>query len=216
MTPQDPSRDSDQIVFLVDDEQEVRATLSRALEMRGLSVVAYESAEAFLQTYTADTPGCLVLDYGMPGMNGLELQKEMTRLGISLPIVFISGHGGVPESVQAMKGGAMDFIPKPFRQGALIEAIEKAFAQDSAVRAKFAQEFQTRTKFDRLTAREKEIADFILANPSATSSKHIGRELDISPRTVDHHRARILEKLEVASVAELITLSSTIGQSSDG
>lgn len=210
MSKQEISQSAAPVVFLVDDEHEVRTTLSRALEMRGLSVSVFASAEAFLETYTADTPGCLLLDYGMPGMNGLELQKEMTRLGISLPIIFISGHAGVPESVQAMKGGAMDFIPKPFRQTALIEAIQKAFAQDAATREKFAREFQTKTKFDRLTAREKEIADFILANPSATTSKHIGRELEISPRTVDHHRARILEKLEVASVAELITLSGTI------
>lgn len=208
-------QDTAPTVFLVDDEQEVRATLSRALEMRGFSVKACASAEAFLDTYSSDTPGCLVLDYGMPGMNGLELQKEMTRQGISLPIVFISGHGGVPESVQAMKGGALDFIQKPFRQSALVDAIEKAFERDAATRAKFAQEFQTKTKFDRLTAREKEIADFILANPSTTSSKHIGRELDISPRTVDHHRARILEKLEVTSVAELITLSGSIQNTDD-
>ncbi|MEL6640810.1 MAG: response regulator [Pseudomonadota bacterium] len=203
------------VVFLVDDEQEVRMTLSRALEIRGFTVTAFPSAETFLENYTSNQPGCLVLDYGMPGMNGLALQKEMTRLGISLPIIFISGHGGVPESVQAMKGGAMDFIPKPFRQGALVEAIRKAFEQDAATREKFALEFQTKTKFDRLTTREKEIADFILANPSATSSKHIGRELDISPRTVDHHRARILEKLEVSSVAELITLAGTIAHDTE-
>ena len=211
----DDSNQSEQqspYVFLVDDEMEVRATLSRALEIRGFSVKAFQSAEAFLESYAPDVPGCLVLDYGMPGMNGLELQKEMSRRGISLPIIFISGHGGVPESVQAMKGGAMDFIPKPFRQSALVEAINKAFDHDAATREKFAREFQTKTKFDRLTTREKEIADFILANPSATSSKHIGRELDISPRTVDHHRARILEKLEVTSVAELINLAATIAQ----
>ncbi len=197
-------------VFLVDDEQEVRATITRALELRDYPVRAFPSAEAFLEWYTPEVPGCLVLDYGMPGMNGLELQKAMAKKGLSLPIVFLSGHAGVPESVQAMKGGAMDFILKPFRQNVLVDAIDKAFARDAATRVQFAKEFATQVKFDRLTAREKEIADFILANPSATSSKHIGRELDISPRTVDHHRARILEKLEVTSVAELITLAGTI------
>ena len=202
-------------VFLVDDEQEVRTTITRALELRDYAVQAFETAEAFLDWYRPDVPGCLVLDYGMPGMNGLELQKAMAVRGLSLPIIFLSGHAGVPESVQAMKGGAMDFLQKPFRQTALVDAIDKAFARDAATRERFAKEFEVKEKFDRLTAREKEIADFIVANPSATSSKHIGRELDISPRTVDHHRARILEKLEVTSVAELITLSGDITPEED-
>lgn len=214
MTTADQSNPSPS-VFLVDDEQEVRATLTRALELRDYAVQAFESAEAFLDAYQPEMPGCLVLDYGMPGMNGLELQKAMAAKGISLPIIFLSGHAGVPESVQAMKGGAMDFIQKPFRQSTLVDAIDKALTRDAATRVKFAEEFQTKEKFDRLTAREREIADFIIANPSTTSSKHIGRELDISPRTVDHHRARILEKLEVTSVAELVTLSGTIASESE-
>lgn len=195
-------------VFLVDDEEEVRGTLSRALEIRDYNVEAFPSAETFLCADVANRPGCLVLDYGMPGMNGLQLQREMKQRGISLPIVFISGHGGVPESVQAMKGGAVDFIQKPFRQQTLLDCIENAFNLDATKRAKEANQSQTREKFDRLTAREMEIASFMIANPASTSSKQIGRALDISPRTVDHHRARIIEKLEITSVAELYTLAS--------
>lgn len=197
-------------VFLVDDEEEVRGTLSRALEIRDYQVEAFPSAEAFLSADVAERPGCLVLDYGMPGMNGLQLQTEMAERGISLPIVFISGHGGVPESVQAMKGGAVDFIQKPFRQQTLLDCIENAFSLDAANRAKQASQSQTRKKFDRLTAREMEIASFMIENPASTSSKQIGRALDISPRTVDHHRARIIEKLEITSVAELYTLASNM------
>ncbi len=198
------------IIFLVDDEEEVRVTLSRALKMRGFKVKAFANAEQFLNGYQPSEAGCLVLDYGMPGMNGLQLQSELNRRGISVPIVFISGHGGVPESVEAMKGGAVDFIQKPFRQRHLIECIEDAFKVDAANRAKVADEVQARERFERLTVREREVADFMIANPSYTTSKHIGRELDISPRTVDHHRARILEKLEINSVAELIDLAARI------
>ncbi len=197
----------DATVFLVDDEREVRSALSRALELRGYAVQAFPSATEFLEAYVPDSAGCLVLDYGMPGMNGLELQQEMNARKIKLPIVFISGHGGVPESVQAMKGGAIDFIQKPFRQSVLLDCINNAFEADSNMRVKVQTEAQTRSKFERLTSRELEIAEFIVANPSYTTSKHIGRELNISPRTVDHHRARILEKLEINSVAELINLS---------
>ena len=198
------------IVFLVDDEEEVRTTLSRALKMRGFTVKAFATAEQFLSTYQENEIGCLVLDYGMPGMNGLQLQSELNERGISVPVIFISGHGGVPESVQAMKGGAVDFIQKPFRQAQLVECIESAFEVDVANRAREADEVQAREKFERLTVREREIADLIIANPSFTTSKHIGRELEISPRTVDHHRARILEKLEINSVAELIDFAARI------
>jgi len=198
------------IIFLVDDEEEVRATLSRALKMRGFKVKAFSTAEQFLNAYQTNEIGCLVLDYGMPGMNGLQLQSELNERGISVPVIFISGHGGVPESVQAMKGGAVDFIQKPFRQAQLIKCIENAFEIDSANRVREAGEVQALEKFERLTLREREIADLIITNPSFTTSKHIGRELEISPRTVDHHRARILEKLEINSLAELIDLAARI------
>ena len=195
------------VVFLVDDDDRIRASLARALGKRGFQVSAFSSAEEFLESYEPDQPGCLVLDYGMPGLNGLELQKHLNAKDISIPIIFISGHGGVPESVQAMKAGAVDFLEKPFRQPTLVACIETAFATDLAKRAADESLKSARTRFDRLTAREKEIAEFMIANPSNTSSKEIGRQLEISPRTVDHHRARILDKMAIHSVAELIDLS---------
>lgn len=196
-------------VFLVDDDDRIRTSLARALNKRGYNVTTFASAEAFLETYDRRHPGCLVLDYGMPGLNGLELQKRLLANNVSIPIIFISGHGGVPETVQAMKAGAVDFLEKPFRQITLIACIETAFITDREERSAKAASNSARERFARLTAREQEVAKFMIENSSNTSSKEIGRQLDISPRTVDHHRARILEKMEVKSVAQLIDLSAS-------
>jgi FixJ family two-component response regulator len=198
------------IVFLVDDDRKIRTTLSRALTKRGFHVSAFENAADFLQTYDATQPGCLVLDYGLPEMNGLRLQKILIEKQIVIPIIFISGHGGIPESVQAIKAGAVDFLEKPFRQHVLVDCITAAFATDLATREKQLGRQSAQQSFASLTAREMEIAQFMIANPSNTASKEIGRELNISPRTVDHHRARILGKLNIKSVAELIDLSAIV------
>lgn len=197
-------------VFLIDDDEEIRTTLKRALIKRGFKVCTYASAKSFLKVYDNTQPGCLVLDYGMPELNGLELQKVLVDQEIAIPIIFISGHGGILESVQAMKAGAVDFLEKPFRQKTLVLCIEAAFATDMAARDAASMQNTAREKFDRLTIREKEIARFMITNPSNTASKEVGRRLNISPRTVDHHRARILEKMEIKSVAELIDLSMTV------
>ncbi|MBU2994783.1 response regulator [Octadecabacter sp. 1_MG-2023] len=194
-------------VFLIDDDADVRTSLSRALNKRGFLVRTFEDARQFLDTYDPAQLGCLVLDYGLPQMDGLKLQKVLAEKHISIPIIFISGHGGVPETVQAMKAGAVDFLEKPFRQKVLVDCINAAFLADLEKRAEESQRTNALQRFATLTLREKEVANFMIANPSSTSSKEIGRELDISPRTVDHHRARILEKMDIGSVAELIDLS---------
>lgn len=199
--------DPDPVVFVVDDDQHIRTSLPRALRMRGFTVEAYESAQAFLDAYDENRIGCLVLDYGMPGMSGLELQEHINRKGYLLPIIFITGHGGIPESVQAMKGGAVDFLEKPFRQSVLVERIETACKMAAEMVEAAGRARAAASRFDRLTAREQEIVDFILEHPGEVTSKEIGRILEISPRTVDHHRARILEKLEVRSVVELVDLA---------
>ncbi len=194
-------------VFLIDDDDRIRASLARALRKRDFAVQCFASAEEFLEAYDPSQPGCLVLDYGMPGLNGLDLQKHLAELKSSIPIIFISGHAGVPESVQAMKAGAVDFLEKPFRQNTLVTCIETAFAADLKARSAEANARSAQSRFGLLTAREKEIAQLMITSPSNTSSKEIGRILQISPRTVDHHRARILEKMDISSVAELIDLS---------
>lgn len=197
-------------VFLVDDDEAIRSTLSRALTKRGFVVRTFETAQGFLDEYCPEEPGCLVLDYGMPGLNGLELQTHLVDHDINIPIIFISGHGGIPETVQAMKAGAVDFLEKPFRQHVLVDCITTAFETDLNTRAAQQEVDATRQKFASLTTREQEVAQFMIDNPSNTASKEIGRALDISPRTVDHHRARILEKMGTKSVAELVKTLTTI------
>ena len=194
-------------VFLIDDDEDIRKSLQRALEKRGYAVESHASAASFLAVYDPGRHGCLLLDYGMPEMNGLELQRHLNGLGATIPVIFITGHGGVPESVQAIKAGAVDFLEKPFRQADLAERIETAFviARDRLDHEE--QRRHHRAKFQRLTARELEIVERMIARPSEISSKELAAALGISPRTVDHHRARILEKMNVKSVAELIALA---------
>lgn len=207
----DPGPDDLPRVFVVDDDPDIRSSLSRALGKRGLQVQVFASAQAFLDAYDGQEPGCLILDHGMPDMTGLELQKHLNKHEYPLEIIFITGHGGVPESVQAIKGGAVDFLEKPFRQSVLFERIQTAFVINRKRLSERRKIQMARARFDRLTAREQEIVDRIVSAPSEASSKEIGLFLGISHRTVDHHRARILEKLEVKSVAELIALVQKAG-----
>ncbi|WP_425092195.1 response regulator transcription factor [Tropicimonas sp. S265A] len=207
--------DEKMIVFLVDDDADIRATLSRALSLRGYHVRTFASALEFLEAYDDTSSGCLILDYGMPKMNGLELQRHLKDRNISVPIVFITGHGGIPESVQAMKMGAVDFLEKPFKQSVLIDRIEAAFKTDERRRKENLQTSETLTRYEALTDREREIALIIATNPARNSSKEIARQLGISPRTVDHHRARILEKMRLGSVAELVETSLKAGLFAD-
>ncbi|WP_283178115.1 response regulator [Gemmobacter sp. 24YEA27] len=194
-------------VFLVDNDEAFRVSLASALQMLDYKVESYASAMDFLFAYDGLEPGCLILDYRLPGMNGLELQAHLNSAGNTLPIIFVTGHGGVPESVQAIKAGALDFLEKPFSQSVLIERVETALAMASERIASKAGTARLDAKFKRLTMREMEVVSHMAANPSQTSSKEVGARLGISPRTADHHRARILEKLQVRTVAELVTLA---------
>ncbi|KAA8616064.1 response regulator transcription factor [Salipiger aestuarii] len=197
-------------VFIVDDDQDIRTSLTRALGQRGFAVSAYASAQAFLDAYDGETAACLVLDYGMPGMNGLELQAVLNRQDRPLAVVFVTGHGGVPESVQAIRAGAVDFLEKPFRQSALVARIEMAQQIALEKQAALLRRRDLGARFSRLTAREEEIVERMVDNPAEVSSKEIGNALGISPRTVDHHRARILEKLKIRSLVELVDLVSKL------
>jgi RNA polymerase sigma factor (sigma-70 family) len=203
-------------VYVVDDDHDIRNSLSRGLGQRGYRVECFASAAAFLDSYDGEQAACLILDYGMPEMNGLELQALLNRRDSPLAVIFITGHGGVPESVQAMKGGAVDFLEKPFRQSVLVERIEAAFELARAHQRARGLRNDIRARIDRLTAREQEIVDHIMARPAEVSSKEIANSLGISPRTVDHHRARILEKLQVKSVVELVDLVARLKQSEPG
>lgn len=209
MRPDDSAPDGPRLtVFVVDDDADVREAIALGLARRGYLVETHGSARAFLSRPNPGRPGCLVLDYGLPGMNGLELQRELNRRAAegaaAMPVIFISGHGAVPEAVQAIKGGAVDFLEKPFRQSVLAERIETAFASLRAdLRAREALR-RAAGRLAGLTAREREIVAHMVARPAEISSKEIAAQLGISPRTVDHHRARILEKTAMHSAAELI------------
>ena len=191
-------------VFIIDDDDDIRSSLSRALNKRGYRVETFCSARHFLDEFNHDKLGCVILDYGLPEINGLELQQYMKQQAMILPIIFITGHGGIPESVQAIKQGAIDFLEKPFRQATLVKCIETAFTALHETQQLEQCHKQLSQRLLRLTNREHEIAQFIVLNPSSTSSKEIGRHLGISPRTVDHHRARVLEKMHMSSVTELV------------
>ncbi|MEP6017095.1 MAG: response regulator [Paracoccaceae bacterium] len=193
-------------VFVIDDDEAIRVSLTRALTKRGFDVVTYASAAAFLDVCDDSFSGCIILDQGMPDMTGLELQQVLLKRRISLPIIFITGHAGVPESVLAMKSGALDFLEKPFRPEVLVERIETAFATLETKNAGLEKNNKASAKLASLTAREREIADFIVANPEQTTSKDLARALDVSPRTIDHHRARILEKLQIGSIVGLFDI----------
>ena len=197
-------RMEDFTIYIIDDEEDIRISLTRSLTKRGYKVESFSSADSFLNTYHRTNSGCLLLDFGMPEMNGLELQEKLIEMEISIPIIFMTGHGGIPQSVQAIKAGAIDFLEKPFQQKVLLKAIDTAFEQAVRINDDIKSANALKAKFETLTTREKEIAEFIVHNPADTSSKNIGRQLDVSPRTIDHHRARVLEKMGVTSVAELI------------
>lgn len=196
-------------VFIIDDDDDIRISLTRSLTKRGYKVECFSSANDFLGSYDESISGCILLDYGMPELNGLEFQQRLIKSEISIPIIFMTGHGGIPESVQAMKAGAIDFLEKPFKQNILLDAINTAFESAKLTKRDDESNKALKSKLENLTTREKEIAQFMVQNPADTSSKNIGRHLEVSPRTVDHHRARILEKMDVKSVAELIEKSIT-------
>lgn len=201
-------------VFIVDDDPDIRSSLVRSFSLRGFAVEAFSSAVEFLEKCDKNRVGCLILDHGMPDMSGLALQQYLHKRGFSLPVIFITGHGGVRESVQAMKAGAVDFLEKPFRQSDLIERVREALERAQALQAHSEESTAFRERLDRLTPREKEIVDHMLSHPSEVSSKEIARHLNISPRTVDNHRARILEKLQITSVVELVHIAQSMGGTS--
>lgn len=188
-------------VYLVDDDPAVRKSLSLALGLAGYDVRACESAEAFFQVCPrGGQPGCLVLDLRMPGMDGLSLQQAMKQRGCTIPVIFISADGNIPVTVQAVKEGAIDFLEKPFSTEVLIARIEDALEQDRRQREQEVEKLQVRERFGQLTPREREVMQLAT---NGLSNKEIARQLDISPRTVENHRARVMEKMLADNIAEL-------------
>lgn len=197
----------DQIVHVVDDDEALRDSLAWMLEANGHAVVAHESGEAFLAACTPGMTGCVLLDVRMPGMSGLEVFEELGRRRCGLPVVFITGHGDVPMAVAALKKGAFHFIEKPFNDHDLVDLVEKALATDDERLRAAASRETIEARLATLTQREREVMELIL---EGKYNKVIADELSISMRTVEAHRSRIFEKMEVRSAVELAQLLTTL------
>jgi len=195
-------------IFLVDDNDAVRHALSLFLECKNFPVRCYASAEALLATIDGKATGVLVLDLCMKGMSGLELQAALKSHGIELPVIFISGHGNIQDSVHALKEGAADFIEKPFDNEVLLESIKRALHQDRSRRELRAVKKETATRFERLTPREREVMQYIV---NGTSNKHLAELLGVSSRTIEVHRSRIMSKMGAGSLPELVCMALSIG-----
>ena len=191
-------------VFVVDDDEAVRKAMDLLLESVGLKGEAYPSAEDFLSAYDPGRPGCLVLDVRMPGTSGLALQEMLATQGIDIPIIFITGHGDVPTSVRAMKAHAFDFIEKPFNDQDLLDRIHEAIQWDADARQKRERTAEIAARIGSLTAREREIMRMIV---DGKSSKVMAAELNISEKTVQTHRARVMEKMHAKSVPALVRMA---------
>jgi FixJ family two-component response regulator len=196
------------IVFVVDDDVSMRESLRDLLESVGLRVEVFESADAFLASRLPDVTSCLVLDVRLPGRSGLEFQAELTKAGISLPIIFITGHGDIPMSVRAMKSGAVEFLTKPFRDQDLLEAVRAAIERDRARREQESSIAALKTRFGSLTAREKEVIGYVSAG---FLNKQIAAEMGISEVTVKVHRRNIMQKMNARSLAELVRMADVLG-----
>lgn len=192
-----------QTVFVVDDDQAVRMSLSLLIRSMGLAVETFESAAAFLGACDPERSGCLVLDIRMPGMSGLEMQEELNRRAIGLPVIFITGHGDVAMAVRAMKSGAVDFIEKPFNDQQLLDRINKALELDRNARAALAEHATLAARIELLSPREREVMERIVAGQA---NKVIAIELGLSERTVEIHRAKVMTKTGARSLAELVTM----------
>ena len=196
-------------VFVVDDDASVRKSLCFLLKSVGLPSVAFGSAHEFLDAYQPDRSGCLVLDVRMPAMSGLELQQELNRRGATIPVIFVTGHGDVPMAVEAIKHGAYDFVQKPYREQELLDRIQRALTADGATRAALRERDRIRARFASLTPRELEVLQLMtLGKPN----KVMAAELGLSQRTVEIHRAHVMDKTGVSSVAQLVRMALDLEQ----
>ncbi len=190
-------------VFLVDDDDAVRDSVSLLMRSAGLRTRQFDSASAFLEGYDQDQPGCLLLDVRMPGMSGLELQKELNKRNHTLPIVFISAHGDIPMAVEAVRRGAVDFIQKPFDDQELLSKVKQALAASEQRFAEETERLEICRRTASLTARERQVMSQVVRGKA---NKVIASDLGVSQRTVEIHRARVMEKMQAASLAQLVRM----------
>ena len=195
-------------VFVIDDDAAVRKAVSRLLRSAGIAVAVFASPGEFLAQYDPDMPGCLVLDLAMPDINGLQLQTTLGKKGCTLPIIFLTGHGDVSKSVQAMKHGAFDFFSKPVKEKDLLPAVRAAIERDAVARREQARRSEICARLDTLTPREREVLEHVVAGKL---NKQIASDLGITEATVKMHRARVMTKMKVQGVADLVRLAEVCG-----
>ena len=204
-------KDVQPTIYVVDDDDGMRRALDTLLSTVGYKTAVFSRPSEFLSQFKPETHGCLVLDIRMPEMSGLEVQQQLNRMGSTLPVIFITGHGDVPMAVQAMKEGAFEFIQKPFRDQDLLDRINHALKQDAEYRNNAARRSEVQHRLESLTPRERQVMDFIV---DGSANKVIAIDLGLSERTVEIHRAKVMEKMGARSVAHLVKLHMTSNEQS--
>jgi len=199
----------DQTVFVVDDEADVRSALNMLIKSVGLKPEIYESPQAFLDVYDPDRPGCLVVDMRMPGMSGLHLQEKLASMGLHPPIIMISGHGEIPNAVQAVQHGAIDFLQKPINDQLLLDRIQQALLSDTENRKKYGVGNELQARYTTLTPREREVMRGVIAGKM---NKTIAAEFNVSTRTVEIHRANLMEKMQAKSLSALVQMAGSVDE----